>query len=167
MTTLTLEHEPVSTAISPIPADSAAETDGDDLSTQDNGGITWRDIDEIRHANYLALRAKYRADEGPNLPDRGALQRFSDYVGVASRYVGHLERKKKRIGRKMANRFEEVFNLEPGWMDVDRRDATIPMDPDAREFAELAMRLYLHDRNGVKSALLRYMEDAILHPPRK
>lgn len=137
----------VPTAPDSIPAQRAPKTEA-----------PWREADEIRYRNYEALRQRLRDKEGRDLPERGALQRFAAYVDIPYKYVGHIEHKRKKIGRQIAAKLEAAFNLPPGWLDVDRAAGTLVMDEDAREFAETAMRLYLKDRPGVRAALMRYME---------
>lgn len=81
------------------------------------------------------------------LPEHGSMQQFADYVGIQARYIGHIERKMKRIGRNVGVQLETVFGPDAGWLDVDWQNGTLAFDPDARDFAELAMRLSLKDRN--------------------
>jgi hypothetical protein len=126
--------------------------------------IAWRESDDIRHKNFMVLRERFRQMEGPGMPDRGALQRFADFVEIDARYISNVERKLKRIGRRMAHTFEAKFELPAGWLDVDHGEGVIPVDPEAREFAQLAMTLYLENRSGVTNALLKYMHE---HQQRK
>lgn len=126
----------------------------------DDKDDTWRAIDDIRHRNFMALRARFAqldADHG-NAGVPGEMKRFAEYAGLAPKYVGHLEHKRRPIGRGTCKALETAFNLPPGWMDIDRGEGVLVMDDDARAFAQLAMRLFLHDRDGVRHALMEYME---------
>jgi hypothetical protein len=157
----TLEHAPAPTADHPTLADDAAPTTPTPATPvgKTATGTEWREADEIRYRNYQALRQRLREHEGDELVDRGSLMRFAEYVGLPYKYVGHIENRRKPIGRKSAEKLEKAFGLPPGWMDVDRAAGTLVMDDEARRFAELAMRLYLSDRTGVMTALMEYATD--------
>jgi plasmid maintenance system antidote protein VapI len=113
---------------------------------------------DIRYRNYLELRKRLREIERDEFPERGALTRFADKIGMPPRYVSHIHNKRKTIGHLIARRIEAAFDLPNGWLDVDHAAGSLIMDPAAREFSALAIRLYLRDPAGVRQALMRYME---------
>ena len=122
-----------------------------------------RPVHDIRFKNYQALRAKFRADEPADCEDRGALVRFADYMKIESKYLSHIDHRRKPIGNNIAIKLEDKFGLTRGWLDIDHGDGTLVMDAETREFANLVMRLFLRDRDGVRSVVMGYMEQRLAH----
>jgi hypothetical protein len=119
----------------------------------------------IRQRNYLELRKRHREEEGSSFPERGSMTRFATKVDLTPRYLSHIHNGRKQIGHAVARKMEAAFGLPNGWLDVDHASGSLTMDPAAREFSALAMRLYLNDPEGVKQALSRYMESKIIKEP--
>lgn len=115
-------------------------------------------IHDIRQRNYLALRARLREIENYAYSEHGSLARFAARCDISPHYLTHVNVLRKVIGSACAAKMEEGFGLPKGWMDVDHAAGAVVMDPQARDFAALAMRLYLRDPEGVRAALTDYME---------
>ena len=120
------------------------------------------DITAIRFANYEELRKRFRQmEDEQGIPERGELNRFGKLTGISAPYLSHINCRRKEIGHQTARQLEEAFNLEHGWMDTDHIGGAIPMDARAKDFGNLAMRLYMADPEGTRAALMEYMEKKI------
>lgn len=121
------------------------------------------DITTIRYANFLELRKQFRkSEDSQGIVERGELGRFAEVLGISARYVSHINNRRKNIGHSTARQIETALKLPHGWLDVDHIGGAIPMDTRAKEFGNLAMRLYQQDPEGTRAALMAYMEMKML-----
>lgn len=116
-------------------------------------------LHELRFRNFTNLRDQWRRrEDAEGLRVQGEVVRMATFLNISAQYLSHINNRRKPIGNATARKIEQAFKLPTGWLDTENLGGTVILDTKAREFGQMAMRLYLQDPEGVRNALMEYME---------
>lgn len=120
------------------------------------------DATQHRLTNFLMLFKQFR-EQRSDLPNRGMLKNFAEYLELSDRYLSHVKCGRKQIGSVVARQIETKAGKPHGWLDLPHTDAD-PSNGDERVMVEQILALYRNSPGLVRRLITDAVKSVLSEP---